>query len=73
MIVEAAVDGCRDPPHRLPVAPRQEMCYLGVLMVWMFLCEQTGQLEEAVAQQVAAQGRGPARVAAVKAPREIGE
>jgi hypothetical protein len=46
---------------------------LGVLVVGMFLSEQTSQLEEAVAQQVATERRCPARVAAVKTPREIGE
>jgi len=49
------------------------MCDLGMLVVGVFLCKQTDQFEEAVAQQVATERRCPARVASVKTPREIGE
>jgi hypothetical protein len=73
MIVEAAVDYCRDPPHRLSVAPRQEMRDLGVLVVGMLLCKQTYKSKQSITEQVAAQGRCPARVAAVETPGEIGK
>ncbi|MBA7633526.1 hypothetical protein ES703_41094 [subsurface metagenome] len=53
VVVEAMIDGCRNPTYWLPTTPGQKMGNLSVAMVGMLPGQQTNQAKEAIIEQVA--------------------
>jgi hypothetical protein len=73
VVIESFVNGRRDSTHWLLIPPGQKVDNLSVVVVGMFLGQQTSQAEEPIAEQVTSQWWSPARIAPIETPREVGK